>query len=371
MTAPPNSDLEQRLGEPTEWTGPHPPLWQRVLESERPRPGKRSPRLAPLTARWAWAGLAAAACVVAVATLYYQTTMWGEAEATYGLEAASDPWARVAATPADGPAARSVAEWAAGSPGADGMPVASGMSRGDGAGSAPVARPLPSTRQVIRKATIEVKCEDVRAAYLRTQQLVNTGTGEFVEHAQLRHAGTRMQAELTLRVRADRLHEVLTSTRALGDVVDESTQGEDVTGQAVDLQARIRNEQRVELELLDLLEKRSDSPLAEVLDLRAALDEVRLRIEQLTAQRDELNELVALATVLVIIRPTESVDQADAGTLSTALWQALADGWYAGASLLVATLGRLVQVLVGGLIWWLLIAVLAGVLWRRAWRRGA
>ena len=76
----------------------------------------------------------------------------------------------------------------------------------------------------------------------------------------------------------------------------------------VDLDARLRNERRVEQELLELLDSRDESPLEEILKLRGEIAKVRTQIERYTAQQDRLSRLVSLATVLIIIRP-ENIEQ--------------------------------------------------------------
>ena len=175
-----------------------------------------------------------------------------------------------------------------------------------------------------------------------------------------------MEANLTLRVAATRLSEVLNELRQLGQVQAEKASGEDVTAQVVDLEARLRNEQRVETELLQLLERRKDAPLKEILELRTSISGVRQTIEQLTAQRERLSRLVELATGLVIIRPADAPLPAEPG-LGTHLIGALGNAWQRGLVFLINTVAGFVSVIIGGLVWWaLLVAV---VLCIRAYRR--
>lgn len=227
---------------------------------------------------------------------------------------------------------------------------------------------VADARHVIRKATIELRSRDVRAAFARAALLVSEAGGEFVQESTLSGQEDRLQANLTLRVAAERLSTVLQALRELGEVRSEAAGGEDVTSQVVDLEARLKNERRVEQELLQLLESRKDAPLKEVLELRTAIDGVRQSIETMTAQRERLSRLVSLATVLVLIRtpdaPDKPVDEGIASYLATSLQRAALRGVRA----MIDTLAGLTLVLIGGGIW-IVLAILAGWVAWRALRR--
>jgi hypothetical protein len=162
---------------------------------------------------------------------------------------------------------------------------------------------------------------------------------------------------------------VLGQLRDLGIVVQESTRGEDVTDQAVDLDARIRNEQRVEKELAELLVMRKDSPLRDIMEVRDALGRIRENIERLTAQRDRLSRMVSLSTILVVIRHESAVrlpDTAKSEGLSAYFAKSIATAWRTATRVLADTVALIVTVLVGGAIWWIavIIAVVAALRWR-------
>lgn len=218
------------------------------------------------------------------------------------------------------------------------------------------AEPLEADRHVVRKATIELETDDVRALFLKAAQLVSEAGGEYVESSSLTGSGRDAQANLTLRVRADRLSDVLNALRQLGTVESEQLSGEDVTAQVVDLEARLRNEQRVEAELLDLLESRQDAPLREILDLRQHLNIVRMSIERLAAQRQRIGRLVTLATVLVIIRPDDAPPEPKAG-LGHYFGNRMLASWGGGLRLLTNTMAGALRLLVGGLLWWVILLI--------------
>ncbi len=233
----------------------------------------------------------------------------------------------------------------------------------------PALSPLsehPLDRQVARNATMQLKTDNVRAAFAKVQHLVRPAVGEYVEQSSIAGQEENTTATLTLRVAADRLSEVLNQLRDLGTVVSEQQGGQDVTAQAVDLDARLRNEQRVETELLALLESRKDAPLKELLELRDSLGRVRSEIERLTGQREQLARLVSLASVLVILTAKDAADPAPpAEGLFAYFGNELGNAWRAGVYFLADTLTLMVRIIVGGAVFWVLLAVVVFMVKRR------
>lgn len=234
-----------------------------------------------------------------------------------------------------------------------------------------VGGPTDAERHVIHKATIELTTGDVRAAFFKAQLLVSQALGEFVQDSALTGSEETAQANLTLRVVAGRLGEVLNALRELGEVRSEHRNGRDVTTQVVDVEARLRNERRVETELLALFDQRQNAPLDEILKLRDKLGQVRREIEQLTARREQLGRLVSLATVLVIIRAADAPVEEEEAEVGIGAYFADVVGaaWKRGWTFLADSVAALLSVLVGGLCWWALIV--AGFIAYRQWRRRA
>ena len=312
-----DEQLERRLAALTEWSGASPNLWRRALSDSTRRSESHAARRPIINWRNRGFIFSSAAVLVLLVGGYIGSQFsppvasfrgFGQGQNIYSndnIEWFPIDWYR---------------EWKAeygadilgkgrNVPGPDAftprgfMNPSSGGS-GDGRRN---ATDLPTgDRHVVRKATIELTTNDVRAAFLKAAMLVSAVGGEFVQDSGLIGSGETAKANLTLRVAAERLPEVLNELRELGKVRAERTVGEDVTTQVVDLEARLRNEKRVEDELLDLMERRDDAPLKEILDLRDKLAQVRQAIERMTAQRERLGRLVSLATVLVLIRAEDA-----------------------------------------------------------------
>jgi len=385
-------NLEQVLGELTTWSGPTPALWRRALAAAGVTRVRRWPAFlrSPLTKRLAIGGVAAAVLLTigvvshemlgarrnhswgyfaAPADVPGSEYWFGRAEGTagsFGVKYVQENVEGVGVQEMAGRAIRRVQERVGEVPGS---PVRGGGAGGRySLGDAVVERYVgyavqgvsetepAGERQVVRKATIELVATDVRTAFFKASHLVSAAQGEYVQDSSLTGTGTQLQGTLTLRVAVARLSDVLNELRTLGEVRVETNGGEDVTAQVVDVEARLRNERRVEQELLELLDKRSDAPLKEILDLRTSLGNVRQSIEQLIAQREQLSRLVALATVLVVIHPADAKPLPPAG-LAAYFRDTLQRAWRGGLTFLVDTVAGLVAVVIGGLIWWVLLLV--------------
>ncbi len=237
-----------------------------------------------------------------------------------------------------------------------------GVNRGDEPGAAKAA-----DRQVIRTANLAIRVASVRDSYQNASALVREDLGEFISQTTFSGVEPYTSATVTLRVNADRLASVMQSLRGLGDVTSESTGGEDVTDQLVDLDARLRNERRIEQELLTLLDTRKDAPLEDVLKVRESLGRIRENIERLAAQQAQLTNRVALATITAqLVAKSEPVAREQGWLAYTGA--ELGRAWRWSLRSLADTVAFILAVTVGGLIWWIILGVIAlGV--RRWWKR--
>lgn len=104
-------------------------------------------------------------------------------------------------------------------------------------------------------------------------------------------------ASLTLRVPESSFDDALRRFAGLGRVEDVSTSSEDVTGQFVDLQARLRHYRAVEQRLVRFLAE--TDTVKDMLMIQDRLDQVQLTIEQLTAELKSLRETTSYGTLTV------------------------------------------------------------------------
>jgi uncharacterized protein DUF4349 len=209
---------------------------------------------------------------------------------------------------------------------------------GETGGQPPRADFAPIEQRIVKTGEVGLEVDDV-ATVLAQVRAMAVEVGGYVGGSQ---AGTLDQsASVTLRVPAERFDEVLTRLQELSDVevISMSTREEDVTGQVVDLEARIRNLEASEASYRALLDRAER--IEDILTIQGRLDEVRGQIEQLEGQLQQIEGQAALSTLTVTIIPRdEPVADVQAG-------------WDPGAQAknAVAALVGLVQGLFDALVW--------------------
>lgn len=395
MTLQPNDALVGTLAELTAPDRGEPELWARALRAARTPSAARGGvvrRWIAGGARGPWAGraagLAAALTLVVGAGLIFR--MQGGVNARAPVAAAvptyKDKGAEVAyrkAVPGGTEDVHVLATMAteinaAGRSYGYAYTPLSGASDSKWASQTPPALRVPEqpgspaavqpSRLVVRKCALELKTKDVRVAFAKVPGVLSEAQGEYIEETGLSGDGPTLAATVKLRVAAARVGTVLAQLHDLGEVVQEATSGEDVTEQAVDIDARLRNEQKVEAELQNLLETRRGEPLDDVLKVRESLARVRESIERLTAQRDQLSRLVALATINLVLHADAPVPEVKTTGIGEYFTSGMARAWDSGVKGLADSAAWIVRTAVGGLFGWiLLIVVLLGA--RLAWHR--
>jgi hypothetical protein len=192
--------------------------------------------------------------------------------------------------------------------------------------------------KIIRTGSLQLEVADVTASVGAARSAIQ-GMGGYIGASQQYSDGENVVATISYRVPADRWEDALDALRALGTEVGEQTDTADVTGQIVDLDARIRNLRASETALVKHLA--DAARVADVLEIESRLSEVRGQIEQLSAQKANLDDQVAFATLTV----TFGVE-VQAITEAAARWDPGAEIEQAGASLV-----GFLQVVASAAIW--------------------
>lgn len=195
----------------------------------------------------------------------------------------------------------------------------------------------PIEQRIVKTGEISLEVENVGEMIGRVRAMAASLSG-YVGGSQ---AGTLDdRATLTLRIPADRFDEALAALHEMdGEVVAEATREQDVTGQVVDLQARIDNLAASEASYRELVARATE--VEDILAVQSRLDQVRGEIEQLTAQLEQLEAQAALSTLTVTLLPQPAPVAAQA------------EEWNPGAELdkALASLVGIGQGILDGLIW--------------------
>jgi len=227
----------------------------------------------------------------------------------------------------------------------DGAPAArESLGEGDtGTGRTDEQAPfaIRDETKVVYTGSLQLVVEDVDAALVRASGLVR-GAGGYVAASERTSDGDNPVATITYRIPAERWESVIEQLRALGQkVAGERTSAVEVTGQLVDLEARIRNLRATEAALQAILSRAER--IADILEVQRELTTVRGEIEQLDAQRASLEdqatygtlavtygmELVAVVEASKEWDPAGEVDRAVASLMSVLQGLATVGIWFA------------------------------------------
>ena len=159
-------------------------------------------------------------------------------------------------------------------------------------------------RRILRTADMAVAVTSVEDAARDVQSLADR-LGGYVANANLFREADTLRGTISLRVPSDRLGEAMTAVEGLGRVENRRLSSNDVTEEYTDLNARLRNLEATERELLALLTTvREKSGRAEdVLAVHRELSTIRAQIEQLKGRINYLDKSSALATLNVTLLP--------------------------------------------------------------------
>jgi len=126
------------------------------------------------------------------------------------------------------------------------------------------------------------------------------------------------EGSLVLRIPAESYDAALSRLRGLGKVQHIEESGQDVSGEFVDLNARLRQLRAVEAQLLELLQRADDVPAA--LSVQNQLSQVQLDLEQARGRLQYLENRVAFATISLSMHELGAVAPNDGGFSIVDAW---------------------------------------------------
>ena len=224
---------------------------------------------------------------------------------------------------------------------------------------------------IVRTASLELEVQDV-AASLQSARAAIAGLGGYVSGSDAYDQGESRWATVTYRVPVEHFNEAIDALRGGADrVVREATGSVEVTGQVMDLDARIANLRASEAALVQIMDRAGR--IEDVLSVQMRLEEVRGQIEQLAAQRAYLADQAALSTLTVNwYTPVAAVAAAQEGwDLGSEVDTALAQTVEALQGLVSVGVWFAVVLLPLVLLPLLALLLLVGLVRRRARRKGA
>ena len=189
---------------------------------------------------------------------------------------------------------------------ADGAPATGGTVNADG------TMAYQDGQLIVRTGSLALEVKDVDATLLQARARI-VGLGGYVSNSERTSSSDYPTALITYRIPAARWDEALDALKGLSTkVVTEQTKAVEVTGQVLDLGARIDNLRATERALQAIMAQATK--ISDILDVQNQLTSVRGEIEQLSTQKAHLAEQAALGTLAVTYAlPVVAVAQAGSG----------------------------------------------------------
>jgi hypothetical protein len=181
-------------------------------------------------------------------------------------------------------------------------------------------------RSIVYTGSITVRVDDVNAAAAQLTGLA-TGTGGFVGGDQRTIDAGKSVATLTLRIPADKFTGTVDQIGKLGHEQSRQISTQDVTGQVVDLAARIQAQQASVDRVRALLAKAQS--IAEITSIESELSRRESDLESLQAQQRSLADLTALSTISATLLGPDAATPPPPKGPETGFLAGLRSGWHA------------------------------------------
>ena len=159
-------------------------------------------------------------------------------------------------------------------------------------------------RKIIRNAELAIEVEDVIET-LNLATALSTRFGGYTASTNTWTQGDQPYAQIRFAVPVERFETAMEQTRGLGKVKSESITSQDVTGQYVDIEARIANLEATAERIRGFLD--DAKKVEDALNVNRELSIIEERLEVLKGQRNLLTQQTSFSTISLEIRPIPSI----------------------------------------------------------------
>ncbi|MFC5728681.1 MULTISPECIES: DUF4349 domain-containing protein [Nocardioides] len=221
----------------------------------------------------------------------------------------------------------------------------------------------PRTPAVIATGTVSLEADDVGDARFDVQKIVDRAGGSVVEQETTTDDDGELDtARIVLRVPSERFAETLDALERVGSLQSSTTGTDDVTTEVIDVDARIRAQEKSVRRIEALLARATT--LREIIAIEADLSQRQADLDSLKSRQQWLEDQTARSTITVHLERTDDEEEEETadGFLGglRAGWDRFVDG---GAAALTV---------IGFVLPWaiaLAVILVPALLWLRASRR--
>jgi len=222
-----------------------------------------------------------------------------------------------------------------------------------------------STPMIARNVSLSIIAKDFEVARGSLDAILARHNGYAAELNVATPQGNARTIQASLRIPAPQLVAAVTELKALGRVENETQGGEEVTQQHADLVARLKNSRETEQRLQQVLRTRTGK-VKDVLEVEEEIARVRGEIEQMEAGQQTLEHRVNFATIdLKLSEEYKAQLTTPAPSVAMQLRNATVNGFRSALESLLALVLFLAESVPTLLLWLMILAFPAWLLWRR------
>jgi Domain of unknown function (DUF4349) len=171
---------------------------------------------------------------------------------------------------------------------------------GNGGTTGSTAQDLTDQSYIVKTGSLTIEVPEIDPALLRARTAI-AGLGGYISGSNQTTEGDQVIASVTYRFPAARWEDALDAIRGLATkVVGLKTDSTEVTGQVIDLGARIDNLRATEQALQAIMTKATK--IQDILDVQNQLTSVQGQIEELSTQQSHLKDQASLSTLTVLFQ---------------------------------------------------------------------
>lgn len=210
--------------------------------------------------------------------------------------------------------------------------------------------PPSMARKVILTGEMSLEVQSYDETLEKIKKLIEGSNGFISDSKVTIDTNGVKTGDVELRIPSDKFGAIIADIKAMGKLKSEAIHGQDVTEEYFDLEARLANSKKMEVRLIDLLQKQTKS-VKDLLDVERELGRVRETIERFQGHKRFLDDRLSLSTI--------TLELFEPATYTASVFEPLKATWSSMWSDLIASIAAVISFVFTAVPWAFLIGLAA------------